>query len=60
MSSADVSHEIAAAPDVVWFIVVSMDGWVETIEDGRPFMGATYKALAKDLADIGAAAESAD
>lgn len=150
MSSVRVSQEIAADPEVVWSIVVGMDGWVDTIEAievverldegdgfglgttwretrtmfgkkatedmevtefeegvryatfaeshgskyysemrvdptdtgcrlsmsfrgeaqtiltkvadatlGRLFMGATRKALAKDLADIGAAAESA-
>ncbi len=32
MSSVNVSHEIAAAPEDVWSIVVGMDRWVETIE----------------------------
>lgn len=32
MSSVNATHEIAAAPEVVWSILVDMDGWVEAIE----------------------------
>jgi hypothetical protein len=32
MTSLDVSHDIAADPEVVWSIVVGMDDWVDVIE----------------------------